>query len=132
VERSLTGYRHSSGNMSSNVPRMVRSAELVVAEFGARHPRYAEVLRHHLLNRICYGLIRSVHGRRWRDGVWLLNRLRKFKALEVLTAACRQWNRQILARVSRRIVFGPRDASVRPKFLGGGHSKCTRFCGDLG
>ena len=117
VERSLTGYRHSSGNMSSNGPRMVRSAELVVAEFGARHPQYAEILRRHLLNRICYWLIRSVHGRRWQDGRWLLNRLRKFEAFEVLTAACGQFTGQILARALRRIIFGPRDASVRPKFL---------------
>ena len=98
VERPLTGYRHSRGNMSSNVPRMVRSAELVVAQFAESHPQYAQVLRRHLLDRICNGVIRCVRERRWGDARWLLDRLREFEALAVLSTACRQWNAEIPAR----------------------------------
>ncbi|MGO4569785.1 glycosyltransferase family 2 protein [Rhizobium sp. 2YAF20] len=45
VEEPLVGYRFLPGNMSSNMPRMLRSWMLVVDEMLGRHPNAAPALR---------------------------------------------------------------------------------------
>ncbi len=117
VRRPLTGYRHSNRNMSNNTPQMIRSAQLVCAEFGVRHPEYAAVLQRQLLNRIWFGVINSVRVRRWRDAVWLLSRFRKHSMWTVLAALCERWDGEMPRKMLRRIGAGKQTATARRNFL---------------
>jgi hypothetical protein len=68
---------------------MVKSAELVAGEFSTRYERYARAFRLQLLNRIFFGLVRSVRNRQWHDAKWLCQRAGQFRVSDLLFAIFR-------------------------------------------
>lgn len=55
VAERLMGYRVSNNNMSANTRKMWRSLNLVIDDFGARHPEFAPDLQAHRgLATVCY------------------------------------------------------------------------------
>jgi glycosyltransferase involved in cell wall biosynthesis len=74
VPEPLTGYRHSNTSMSSDVRRMMRSAELVVEEFSQRYPTLISELENHLVDRNRAYFFRCLRERRWSDAAWFLRR----------------------------------------------------------
>jgi len=72
VPRYLVGYRRTPGNMSSDSLQMFRSTELVLAEFLAKYPQYADDIDNHLqASRHWFGY-RAAATSRVRDAVQLM------------------------------------------------------------
>lgn len=72
VPAHLLGYRVTQGNMSSDAGQMLRSYELVVEEFAARHPRLQSRLRGGLCWMNVWYAVRALRRRRFRAGFALL------------------------------------------------------------
>lgn len=60
VRRHLTGYRVTRGNMSSDALRMLRSCELTLDTFRARHPEYEAEYRAHRRDMVYWLLARAM------------------------------------------------------------------------
>jgi glycosyltransferase involved in cell wall biosynthesis len=64
VQQHLVGYRMTSVNMSSDVMQMLRSSEIVLAEFRKKYPQFGSDLDAHLFDMIHWLSVRaSVEGR---------------------------------------------------------------------
>lgn len=61
----LTGYREYSGNMSSDVARMVRSRDVCVDEFAIRHPELRDAIENGRTGFLRVMIIRSVRERQF-------------------------------------------------------------------
>jgi glycosyltransferase involved in cell wall biosynthesis len=61
----LTGYREYSGNMSSDVARMVRSRDICVDEFAMRHPELRDAIENGRTRFLRVMIIRSVRERQF-------------------------------------------------------------------
>jgi glycosyltransferase involved in cell wall biosynthesis len=74
----LTAYRELSGNMSSDVARMVRSRDVCVDEFAIRHPELSEAIENGRTRFLRFMVARSVHERQFLiAGRLLANMFRK-------------------------------------------------------
>ncbi|MBB5575589.1 glycosyltransferase family 2 protein [Rhizobium paranaense] len=79
VQQHLVGYRMTNTNMSSDVKQMLRSCEIVLAEYRKKYPQYDADLDAHLVDMIHWLVIRAFVSGRFFDGCDLLKR---FLALE--------------------------------------------------
>jgi len=79
VQQHLIGYRMTNTNMSSDVKQMLRSCEIVLAEYRKKYPQYGTDLDAHLVDMIHWLVIRAFVSGRFFDGCDLL---RRFLALE--------------------------------------------------
>jgi glycosyltransferase involved in cell wall biosynthesis len=60
VRAHLTGYRVTPKNMSSDAVRMLRSCELTLAAFAARHPQYAPEFEAHRRDMVYWLMVRAL------------------------------------------------------------------------
>ncbi|WFU12253.1 glycosyltransferase family A protein (plasmid) [Rhizobium sp. CB3090] len=79
VPQHLVGYRITNTNMSSDVKQMLRSCEIVLAEYRKKYPEYGMDLDAHLVDMIHWLVIRAFVSGRFFDGCDLL---RRYLALE--------------------------------------------------
>jgi glycosyltransferase involved in cell wall biosynthesis len=77
VRRHLVGYRLTNHNMSSDVMRMLRSFEIIAAEYKLRYPLYEADLKSHLSDCTYYLLRRALRLRKMREATILLKKLIK-------------------------------------------------------
>ncbi len=70
VPQHLVGYRMTNVNMSSDVMQMLRSCEIVLAEFREKYPQFGSDLDAHLVDMIHWLAVRALVGGRlsaaWR------------------------------------------------------------------
>jgi hypothetical protein len=86
VPQHLVGYRISNTNMSSDVMQMLRSCEIVLAEFREKYPQYDGELDAHLVDMIHWLAVRAFVGGRFFEACDLL---KKFFVLEPRLALSR-------------------------------------------
>jgi glycosyltransferase involved in cell wall biosynthesis len=79
IQQHLVGYRMTNTNMSSDVKQMLRSCEIVLAEYRKKYPQYCTDLDAHLVDMIHWLVIRAFVSGRFFDGCDLL---RRFLVLE--------------------------------------------------
>ena len=103
VPEYLIGYRDLPNNMSSNLPRMLRSWTLVVDEMLTRHPGRSELLNRGIRNYGGWVLLRALwcgNVAYFCQSVWLLARRDRMLALKI---ACWDLSREALVLASRRL-----------------------------
>lgn len=86
VPQYLVGYRMTNTNMSSDVMQMLRSCEIVLAEYREKYPQFGGDLDAHLVDMIHWLVVRALVGGRVFEGGELLTKL---FALEPRTAITR-------------------------------------------
>jgi glycosyltransferase involved in cell wall biosynthesis len=74
VPQHLVGYRITNTNMSSDVMQMLRSCEIVLAEFREKYPQYDRDLDAHLVDMIHWLAVRAFVGGRFFEACDLLKR----------------------------------------------------------
>ncbi|WP_245513201.1 glycosyltransferase family A protein [Rhizobium sp. BK376] len=74
IPEYLVGYRVTNTNMSSDVMQMLRSCEIVLAEYREKYPQYGADLDGHLLDMIHWLAVRGFVGGRTLEGCHLLRR----------------------------------------------------------
>jgi len=79
IPQHLVGYRMTNTNMSSDVMQMLRSCEIVLAEYRGKYPEYGSELDAHLVDMIHWLVVRAFVSGRFFDGCELL---RRFLVLE--------------------------------------------------
>ena len=65
VPQHLVGYRITATNMSSDGVQMLRSCEIVLAEFGEKYPGYRRELDAHLVDMLEWLAVRALVGGRF-------------------------------------------------------------------
>jgi len=113
VAEPLLGYRRLPGNMSGNLPRMLRSWMMVIDELASRHPDKRAVMEEGLNGYVHYLVRRALFEGRWRQirpAVALLRRqhpaivrnivVRTLPAF--LAEASRKAFQRVIARLQRR------------------------------
>jgi glycosyltransferase involved in cell wall biosynthesis len=75
VRRHLVGYRLTDDNMSSDAQQMLRSFEIISAEYKTRYPAYATELQAQLIETIDWHLKRATRASKFADAADLLRRL---------------------------------------------------------
>ncbi|MER8579608.1 glycosyltransferase family 2 protein [Mesorhizobium sp. M1423] len=75
VPQHLVGYRMTNANMSSDVMQMLRSCEIVLAEFREKYPQFGSDLDAHLVDMVQWLAVRALIGGRFLVAGELLNRL---------------------------------------------------------
>jgi glycosyltransferase involved in cell wall biosynthesis len=75
VPQHLVGYRMTNTNMSSDVMQMLRSCEIVLAEFREKYPQYAGDLDGHLVDMMHWLAVRGLVGGRFFEACDLLKKL---------------------------------------------------------
>jgi hypothetical protein len=119
VEEPLVGYRYLPGNMSSDMPRMLRSWMLVIEEMLARHPWAAAVLRRGLRLYAVWLLKRAVALRQPGNAVSVLATLvrhRPLAAARVIAIDLPWLGIRLLGTATRRLLRGQRSVPSRPPF----------------
>lgn len=86
VLQHLVGYRMTNDNMSSDVMQMLRSCEIVLAEFREKYPQFGSDLDAHLVDMIHWLAVRALIGGRFIAACGLL---KKMLALDPRTAISR-------------------------------------------
>ncbi|TIS92218.1 glycosyltransferase family A protein [Mesorhizobium sp.] len=86
VPQHLVGYRMTNVNMSSDVMQMLRSCEIVIAEFREKYPQFGRDLDAHLVDMIHWLAVRALLGGRLFAAGDLLKR---FFVLDPRTAISR-------------------------------------------
>ena len=86
VPQHLVGYRITSTNMSGDVMQMLRSCEIVLAEFRQKYPQYGSDLDAHLIDTLYWLAMRALVDGRFFEAYDLL---RKFFVLEPRMATSR-------------------------------------------
>jgi glycosyltransferase involved in cell wall biosynthesis len=86
VPQYLVGYRMTNTNMSSDVLQMLRSCEIVFAEFRQKYPEFDDQLSAHLVDMLQWLVVRALVGGRVQAAGQLMRRL---VALEPRFAASR-------------------------------------------
>ena len=86
VPQHLVGYRVTNTNMSSDVMQMLRSCEIVLAEFREKYPQYDSDLDAHLLHMLQWLAVRALVDGQYFEAQDLL---RKFFLAEPLMAISR-------------------------------------------
>ncbi len=79
VPQFLVGYRITDANMSSDVMQMLRSCEIVLADYHRRYPQYGPELDAHLVDMVNWLVIRAFIAGNFLDACALL---KKFFALD--------------------------------------------------
>ena len=85
VPQHLVGYRTTSVNMSSDVMQMLRSCEIVLAEFREKYPQFGSDLDAHLVDVLHWLAVRALFGGRFFAAC---NLLKKMFLLDPRTAIC--------------------------------------------
>jgi len=85
VPQHLVGYRTTSVNMSSDVMQMLRSCEIVLAEFREKYPQFGSDLDAHLIDMLHWLAVRALIGGRLFAAC---NLLKKMCVLDPRTAIC--------------------------------------------
>jgi glycosyltransferase involved in cell wall biosynthesis len=75
VPQYLVGYRITATNMSSDVRQMLRSCEIVLAEFGEKYPEFRRELDAHLADMLEWLAVRALVGGQFLAACELLKRL---------------------------------------------------------
>ena len=75
VHQHLVGYRMTNTNMSSNVMQMLRSCEMVLAEYREKYPQFSDDLDAHLVDMLHWLAVRALIGGRFLAACELLKRL---------------------------------------------------------
>lgn len=60
VPQYLVGYRMTNANMSSDVMQMLRSCEIVLAEFRQKYPQFGDDLDDHLIDMLHWLAVRAL------------------------------------------------------------------------
>jgi GT2 family glycosyltransferase len=100
----LVGYLVSAGNMSSNGQAMLRSTEIVAADFAQRYPQHAPALRAHVADAAYWHFMRAVSEARPIDALTLLRRLfgtDPKRAAVLLSGSPLQFLRQVASALRR-------------------------------
>jgi glycosyltransferase involved in cell wall biosynthesis len=84
VRRFLVGYRLTDDNMSSDVLQMLRSFEIISAEYKTRYPAYATELRAQLIENLGWLMKRALKVSKFAETTNLLCRLAKVHFWEAL------------------------------------------------
>lgn len=119
VEEALVGYRYLPGNMSSDMPRMLRSWMLVIEEMLARHPGAAAVLRQGLRLYAVWLLKRAVALKQPRNAASVLSTLarhRPLAAARVIAVDLPWLGIRHFGSSTRRLLRGRRSVPDRPPF----------------
>jgi glycosyltransferase involved in cell wall biosynthesis len=75
VPQHLVGYRITNTNMSSDVQQMLRSCEIVLAEFRGKYPEFSGELDAHLVDMLEWLVVRALVGGRVLHARELMRRL---------------------------------------------------------
>ncbi|MGX5800315.1 glycosyltransferase family 2 protein [Bradyrhizobium sp. Arg314] len=75
VPQHLVGYRVTNVNMSSDVIQMLRSCEIVLAEFREKYPQFGRDLDAHMVDMMQWLAVRALIGGQFFAAGRLLNRL---------------------------------------------------------
>jgi glycosyltransferase involved in cell wall biosynthesis len=75
VPQHLVGYRMTNDNMSSDVMQMLRSCEIVLAEFREKYPQFGGDLDAHLVDMIHWLAVRALIGGRFVAACGLLKKM---------------------------------------------------------
>jgi glycosyltransferase involved in cell wall biosynthesis len=75
VPQYLVGYRMTNTNMSSDVRQMLRSCEIVLAEFRGKYPEFSGELDAHLVDMLEWLVVRALVGGRVLAASELMRRL---------------------------------------------------------
>lgn len=122
VPQHLVGYRMTNTNMSSDVMQMLRSCEIVLAEYREKYPQFGGDLDAHLVDMIHWLVVRALVGGRVLNAGELLAKLFALEPRMAITrlpsmldvyCRARLVPRWIKARVKR---MRDRDAAFRPLY----------------
>jgi hypothetical protein len=75
VPQHLVGYRITNTNMSSDVMQMLRSCEIVLAEYREKYPQFGSDLDAHMVDMLHWLAVRALIGGRFYTGCELLKSL---------------------------------------------------------
>jgi len=75
VPQHLVGYRITNTNMSSDVMQMLRSCEIVLAEYREKYPQFGSDLDAHMVDMLHWLAVRALIGGRFYAGCALLKSL---------------------------------------------------------
>ena len=115
VPQHLVGYRITNTNMSSDVMQMLRSCEIVLAEYRGKYPGFGAELDAHLVDMIHWLAVRALIAGRFVEATILF---RRFLALEPRAAASRLPS---MLDVYCRARLMPRWAKAAVRRLGNKH-----------
>jgi len=120
----LTGYRQLPGSMSSNVPRMMRSYDMVMDSFLKKYPQYADDFRMGKSETLYWYLMQALRSSRWQDARMVARMMMKHDALFMLVRVCvkipfKYLRRLSISKISRRLfhLFARPVRSGNPRFL---------------
>ncbi|MEI7674054.1 MAG: glycosyltransferase, partial [Deltaproteobacteria bacterium] len=88
VADHLTGYRQLPGSMSSNVPRMMRSYDMVMQSFLKKYPQYADDFRMGKSETLYWYLMQALRGSRWQDALMVARMMMKHDSLFMMVRVC--------------------------------------------
>ncbi|TPL67500.1 glycosyltransferase family A protein [Mesorhizobium sp. B2-3-15] len=75
VPQYLVGYRMTNANMSSDVMQMLRSCEIVLAEFRQKYPQFGDDLDDHLIDMLHWLAVRALISGRLSAAYGLMKKL---------------------------------------------------------
>jgi len=88
IRDHLTGYRQLPGSMSSNVPGMMRSYDLVMEFFRKKYPLYAEDFRAGKSETLHWYLMAALKSSRWQDALVIAIMMVKHDPMFVWVRLC--------------------------------------------
>lgn len=86
VRRHLVGYRLTDHNMSSDALQMIRSFEIISAEYQARYPEFRTDLQANLIENLHWILRRTLKAKNFCDAGRLIYRLAQVQFWEALVS----------------------------------------------
>ena len=88
IRDHLTGYRQLPGSMSSNVPRMMRSYDMVMEPFLKKYPQYTEDFKIGKSETLYWYLRAALNSSRWQDVRVIARLMLKHDPVFMLVRVC--------------------------------------------